>query len=176
MLASLQTGIPQTMAITFSPAVGEVIECDFGEFLNPPLNPIFDGLISPEIVKKRMVVVLNGRLPNECCLVIPISSSGNNKNAVDRGFHVHLPTNLFTVTRFYDRRDRWAITDCVTHVSKKRLFAIRNGSAVVKDILPREVVAKIQKAAIKSLNAAALITPVAPVAAPKPVPAELEAK
>ena len=36
MLASLQTGIPLTIAITFSPAVGEVIECDFGEFLNPP--------------------------------------------------------------------------------------------------------------------------------------------
>lgn len=138
------------------------------------MNPIFDGLISPEIVKNRMVVVLNGCLQNECCLVIPISSSGNNKNAVDRGFHVHLPTNLFTVTRFYDRRDRWAITDCMTHVSKKRLFAIHNGSAVVKD-MPREVVSKIQKAAIKSLNAAALIISSAPAAAPKPAPAELEA-
>lgn len=156
------------MAITFSPAVGEVLECDFGDFMNPPLNPIFNGLISPEIVKKRMVVILNGRLPNECCLVIPVSSAGNNQSSVDRGFHVHLPPNLFTITRFYDRRDRWAISECMTHVSKKRLFAIRNGSAVVKDILPREVVTKIQKAAIKSLNGSALIAPAAPAVEPKP--------
>ncbi|MBF8657676.1 type II toxin-antitoxin system PemK/MazF family toxin [Pseudomonas putida] len=156
------------MAINFSPAVGEILECDFGDFVNPPLNPIFNGLISPEIVKKRMVVILNGRLPNECCLVIPVSSAGNNQNSVDRGFHVHLPPNLFTVTRFFDRRDRWAISECMTHVSKKRLFAIRNGSSVVKDILPRDVVTKIQKAAIKSLNATVLLAPPAPAIERKP--------
>lgn len=156
------------MTITFSPAVGEVIECDFGDFMTPPPRPMFNGLISPEIVKKRMVVVLNGRLPNECCLVVPISSSGSNKSAVDRGFHVHLPPSLFTVTNFYDQRDRWAITDCMTHVSKRRLSVILNSGSKVKDILPRDVVTKIQKAAIKSLNAAALITPTAPVTASKP--------
>nr|CRY96832.1 hypothetical protein [uncultured prokaryote] len=154
------------MAITFTPNVGELIECDFGEFLTPPPNPIFDGIISPEIIKKRLVVVLNGRLPNECVLVVPISSSGN-PNAVTRGFHVHLPTKLITVTKFYDRRDRWAIADCMTHVSKKRLFPIWNGPTLVKDYLPREVVTAIQKAAIKSLSASALLAPDVVAAPPK---------
>lgn len=159
-------GQAHSMAITFTPSVGELIECDFGEFLTPPPNPIFNGLIAPEIVKKRLVVVLNGRLPNECVLVVPISSSGN-ANAVTRGFHVHLPTELITVTKFYDRRDRWAIADCMTHVSKKRLFPIWNGPTLVKDYLPREVVTAIQKAAIKSLSASALLAPDVVVAPPK---------
>lgn len=148
-------------AITFKPNVGELLECDFGEFLMPPLSPIYDGLIAPEIRKKRLVVVLNSSLPNGCCMVVPISSSGN-KNAVERGFHVYLPPALITVTQFYDKRDRWAIADCMTHVSKNRLFPIWNGPKLVKDYLPHEVVKSIQKAGIKAISASALLPPEAP--------------
>lgn len=148
-------------AIAFKPNVGELLECDFGEFLMPPLSPIYDGLIAPEIRKKRLVVVLSSSLPNGCCMVVPISSSGN-KNAVDRGFHIYLPPALITVTQFYDKRDRWAIADCLTHVSRDRLFPIWNGQNLVKDYLPREVVTAIQKAAIKAISASALLPPEAP--------------
>lgn len=135
------------------------MECDFGDFRDPPLNPIYDGLIAPEIRKRRLVMVMNGKLPNSCCLVIPISSSGN-QNSIDRGFHVFVDPNLITVTTFYDRRDRWAITECITHVSKDRLFKIKNGGAPVNNFIPRDLVTKIQLAMIKTLNAAPLLVPV----------------
>nr|WP_259643671.1 type II toxin-antitoxin system PemK/MazF family toxin [Pseudomonas syringae] len=54
--------------------------------------------MAPEIRKRRMVVVLNGRLPNGCTLVVPISSSGN-PNAVHRGMHVFLLTCHFAPSR-----------------------------------------------------------------------------
>lgn len=149
----------QCMAINYSPKVGELLECDFGEFRDPPLKPKYDGLVSPEIRKCRMVVVLNGKLPNGCVVVIPISSSGN-PNAEQRGYHVAIPTELIEVTDFYDRRERWAITECITHVSKERLSVIKQkGAPVKKNQLPRDLVTKIQRAMIKTLNAGALIVP-----------------
>jgi len=155
------------MALTYTPKVGEVLECDFGEFLQPPPKPVYNGLMAPEIRKRRMVVVLNGRLPNGCTLVVPISSS-LNKNAVDRGFHVPLATELFTVTSFYDRRDRWALAECITHVSKDRLSQIKERGAPIATYLPREKVTEIQKAIIKTISAVALLAPdTPPVAAAK---------
>jgi uncharacterized protein YifN (PemK superfamily) len=144
------------MALSYSPKVGEIIECDFGEFLDPPLNPEYNGLIPNEIRKKRMVVVMNGKLPNGCCLVVPISSTGN-PNSLERGFHVPIDMGLIPVTSFYDRRERWAVTECVTHVSKKRLFQIKDKGAPITNILPRDLVTKIQKAVIKTTNATALL-------------------
>lgn len=154
------------MALTYTPKVGEVLECNFGEFLQPPLNPVYDGLISPEIRKRRMVVVLNGRLPNGCTLVVPISSH-LNPNAVQRGIHVLLEQALFTVTSFYDQRDRWALAECITHVSKDRLSQIKDRGARIPTFLPRDKVTAIQKAIIKTIAASALLAPdTAPVAAP----------
>lgn len=145
------------MPIYHSPKVGEILECDFGEFREPPLIPRFDGLLSPEIRKARMVVVLNGKLPNNCVVVVPISSSGN-PNAVERGYHVPVPTELIEITDFYDRRERWAVTECVTHVSKERLSVIRHrGTPVKKNQLPRELVTKIQLAMIRTINAGSLL-------------------
>jgi len=158
------------MALTYSPRVGEVLECDFGEFIQPPIMPKYNGLIPNEIRKQRMVVVLNGKLPNGCCLVVPISSTGN-QNSLARGFHVHLPTNLFSVTSFYDQRDRWAVAECTTHVSKERLFQIKEKGAPIATYLPNDIVTAVQKAVIKTISAAVLLAP-APAPAPvEPVPA-----
>ncbi|GFZ69074.1 hypothetical protein PSE10B_55960 [Pseudomonas amygdali pv. eriobotryae] len=158
------------MALTYTPRVGEVLECDFGEFLQPPLKPVYNGLMAPEIRKRRMVVVLNGRLPNGCTMVVPISSSGN-PNAVQRGMHVFLEPALFKVTSFYDRRDRWVLAECITHVSKDRLSQIKERGAPIPTFLPREKVAAIQKAIIKTIAASGLLAPdpvPAPVVAPVP--------
>lgn len=120
------------MALNFSPKVGEVVECYFGDFPNPvPPRPAeFDTVMSPEIRKRRMCVILNARLPNSCILVVPISSS-DNPNALQRGVHVYLPPALFHITPFYDTRDRWAIAECVTHVSRERLFPIQRNKATL---------------------------------------------
>lgn len=161
------------MALTYTPKVGEVLECDFGDFLQPPIRPVYNALMPPEIRKRRMVVVLNGRLPNGCTLVVPISSSGN-ANAVQRGIHVLLPTQLFTVTSFYDKRDRWALAECITHVSKDRLSQIKEKGAPIPTYLPRDKVTEIQKAVIKTISAAALLAPAQPVQpAPAPAPAKV---
>lgn len=144
------------MTIAYSPKVGEILECHFGEYRDPRLEPPYDGHLPSEIRKKRLVVVLNGKLPNNCCLVVPISSS-HAPNSVTRGYHVPIPTNLITQTSFYDRRDRWAITDCIAHVSKERLFQIKERGAPITDILPRALVEAIQRAAIRTLNASSLL-------------------
>ncbi len=147
------------MALKYTPKVGEVLECDFGEFLSPPPKPIHDGLIPPEIRKRRLAIVLNGRLPNGCVLVVPVSSS-ENTNAEIRGFHIRLATELFPVTSFYDERERWALAECITHVSKSRLSQIKERGVPLPSYLPREKVAEIQKAVIKTISASALLNSV----------------
>lgn len=145
------------MAIAYSPRVGELLECDFGDFLVPPLRPIFNGRISPEIRKRRLCIVLNGKLPNGCVMVVPVSSSGN-ANAVQRGIHVLLPQGMINVTNFYDNRDRWAIAECLCSVSKQRLFKLPQG---VAGNTSREFVELVQRAVIKTVNAASLLAPAA---------------
>lgn len=153
------------MALTYTPKVGEVLECDFGDFMTPPVIPAVNALMRPEIRKRRLVVVLNGRLPNGCTLVVPISSSGN-QDAVRRGVHVLLTTNFFPVTHFYDQRDRWALAECITHVSKDRLRQIRDKGQAIPVHLPRDKVAEVQKAVVKTISASVLLGPAQPVAAP----------
>lgn len=155
------------MAIIYAPKVGEVLECHFGEHA-PDVN--FDGNIPPEMRKNRMVVVLNGKL-NDCCIVVPISSK-KDVNAIQRGLHVHLDTSLFKVTDFYDKRDRWAKAETVCHVSKKRLFKLKDKHKPFDIFLPREKVTEIQEAVIKALSAASLLKPkeiLAPVESTEPL-------
>lgn len=141
------------MAITYAPKVGEVLECNFGEYVTDERN--FDGHISPEMRKKRMVVVLNGKLGGGC-LVVPISST-QGIGSVQRGIHVHIPANSFKVTGFYDVRDRWAKADTVQYVSRKRLFKMRDGYNRFDLYLPRDVVTSVQIAVIKAISAGALL-------------------
>jgi uncharacterized protein YifN (PemK superfamily) len=145
------------MSINYNPKVGEILECDFGNFVSPPLHPIYNGLISPEIRKRRMVVVMNGKLPNSCCLVVPISSNFN-LSAVERGFHIYLKPAIFDGTGFDDGfRNRWALSECITHVSKKRLFRTFNNQALVEKRLERELVSEIHRSIIKTVNAQSLL-------------------
>lgn len=140
------------MALQYSPKVGEIIECDFGIHRAPRLSPIFDGGLPNEMVKRRLVVVLNGKLPNGCCMVVPLSSKGS-LTALQRGFHVPVPKEHIAVTTTWDARERWAIAECLAHVSKERLFQVKNQGAPVKSMLPSTLVALIQKAVIRTINA-----------------------
>lgn len=145
------------MAIPHSPKTGEILECNFGNFQTQETgDPIdFNGRIPPEMIKRRMVVVLNGRL-GKSSIVVPISSS-KDQGGINQGHHVELDTELFPVTDVYDRRERWAKANLVQHVSHKRLFKIRENGRNISVYLPRETVGLIQQAAVKALNAGYLI-------------------
>jgi uncharacterized protein YifN (PemK superfamily) len=146
------------MAITYRPKVGEVLECNFGQFklLN---NGDFDkrnidGRIPPEMIKKRLVVVLNGKVGG--CLVVPISST-KDLGSTAQGLHVPLSPDLFRVTDFYDKRERWAKAELVQNVSRDRLYKLIDNGQRFDCYLPRDVVEKVQRAVIKSISALSLI-------------------
>lgn len=146
--------------INYSPKVGEVLECDFGQFqydpeTQRPLMSNFNGRIPPEIVKKRMVIVLNGKLDSGC-LVVPISST-KNQGGITKGLHVQLDTANFKVTDFYDRRERWAKTDLIQMVSRHRLYKLMNKGERFDLYLPRDVVTQVQLAVIKAASASSLL-------------------
>ncbi|MNK14219.1 PemK-like protein [compost metagenome] len=144
------------MALRYQPKVGEVVECDFGQFPDPPITPPANGRIPNEMRKRRLALVLNGRLPNGCALVVPLSSS-HNADAVTRGFHVLLPAALVPVTHAYDPRDRWAIAECITHVARARLHPLRDRNGPLTVYLPRDVVADIQRAVLRSCSGLSLL-------------------
>lgn len=146
--------------INYSPKVGEVLECNFGLFsycpeTQRPLDNNFNGRIPPEIVKKRMVIVLNGKLDTGC-LVVPISST-RNLNGISKGLHVPLDPDNFRVTDFYDRRERWAKTDLIQMVSRQRLYKLMDNGQRFDHYLSREVVTQIQLSVISAINATSLI-------------------
>ena len=142
------------MAIKHRPKVGEILECDFGQWADPVH---FDGHIKPEMRKRRMVVVLNGKLDGQSCLVVPISSSNTNQTGFLQKYHVLLPTEAFPITDHYDERDRWALGERVAVVSTTRLFYIAERGVRYRRKLERDVVTEIQKHVICALNAQALL-------------------
>lgn len=90
------------MAISYAPKVGEVLECNFGTYKKDngvaDERNYYDGRIPPEMIKSRMVVVLNGKL-GRGCLVVAISST-EFRSSIRDGVHVPLPPDLFRVTDF----------------------------------------------------------------------------
>lgn len=142
------------MAIQHRPKVGEILECDFGQWADPIH---FDGHIKPEMRKRRMVVVLNGNLDGQSCLVVPISSSDADEKGFSQKYHVPLPAAAFPITNHYDKRDRWALADRITNVSKTRLFYITEKGIRHNPKLARDVVAEIQKHVILAINAQSML-------------------
>lgn len=116
------------MAINFSPKVGEIQECNFGNY--PVIQngqfstTYYDGRIPPEMIKNRLVVVLNGKING---------------------------------LQFFDQQIRWAKADLVQQVSRNRLNRARTYRGYLNQCLPHELVADIQRAVIKSINAISLI-------------------
>lgn len=134
------------------PKVGEILECDYGLFSS---QHSFDGHIPPEIIKKRMVVVLNGKLRG-LALVVPISST-HNIEGIHQGYHIEIDPSLLKTTHFYDKRIRWAKAELVQAVSRHRLFHIHDRGMKITQYLPRDLVTKIQKAVIKAIGANTLL-------------------
>ncbi|MFZ7164622.1 MULTISPECIES: type II toxin-antitoxin system PemK/MazF family toxin [Avibacterium] len=137
---------------THRPKVGEILECDYGLFSE---NNHPNGHIPPEIIKKRMVVVLNGKL-NGLALVVPVSST-KSLNGIQNGHHIEISSDLLKVTAFYDKRQRWAKAELIQSVSRERLHHIYDKGNKLIQYLPRELVEQIQKAVIKAINAKTLL-------------------
>ena len=141
-------------SITHRPKVGDILECDFGEWAEPQN---YNGHIKPEMRKRRLVVILNGNLDGGACIVVPISSSDADALGFSARFHVHLPTDIFPVTDHYGLRDRWALADRIATVSKARLFNIMDKSAHISVKLSPELVTAIQTQVGLAIGARSLL-------------------
>lgn len=148
------------MAITYIPKIGEVLECDFGNFkkIGQEIDKRnYNGRIPNEMIKRRMVMVINPKIGGGCHLVVPISST-RNVSSIRNGTHVSLDEQYFKVTDFYDRRERWAKCETLQLVSNQRLFKMIDNGERFDQILPREVVELIQRGIIAAINGKSLIS------------------
>jgi uncharacterized protein YifN (PemK superfamily) len=144
--------------IRYEPKVGEILQCDFGVFQtdangNPVRVGSPDNRLKPEMVKNRLVVVLNPKIDG-ACIVVPLSKIKDDAK-VSRGWHVAVEAKLINCMRHFSSMDRWAKADHSQQVSRQRLKMLDGG----KQFLSREMVELIQRAVIKSISAASLLKP-----------------
>lgn len=105
------------MPITFSPAGGDILMCDFGpDPLGRDTYPLAKGpcSVSPEMVKRRHVMVLSGR--GMIFTVVPFSTVAPSPS---RNFHLHIPPDTYPF--FAAGEDNWLKGDMITAVSRSRL-------------------------------------------------------
>lgn len=151
------------MAINFSPSVGQILTCNYGRYPvdenGSVVNNVVDAHMPPEMIKFRLVVVLNGKLNGNACIVVPISTS-KDQNKLDRGFHIELPEGLVQEAKYFPQRESWVKCDMVQTVSNERLNRpMKVDRGWITQCLPRQTVTEIQKAVIKSINASSLLIP-----------------
>lgn len=151
------------MAIQFTPNVGRILECNFGDYQRDaegkPTGTNVDSRLPPEMIKNRLVVVLNGRINGNACIVVPLSTT-KDEDKTRRGMHVEVPAAMIPALSYFTQEDRWAKCDLVQQVSKERLHRPRvQGRGSYEGSLSNEMVTAIQKAVIKSINATSLLKP-----------------
>ncbi len=104
------------------------------------------------MVKNRLVVVLNGKINGNACIIVPLSTT-RDSNKIERGLHIEITRELIEDMRFFHPQTRWAKGDLVQQVSRQRLNRARKEKGFLTQCLSRELVADIQRAVIKSINA-----------------------
>ncbi|MEY4922807.1 MAG: hypothetical protein RLY17_1524 [Pseudomonadota bacterium] len=151
------------MSINFSPKVGAILECNYG---NHPVGQdgavitnFYDGHLPPEMVKNRLVVVLNGKISGSSCIIVPLSTT-RDQDKLNRGLHVEIAEDVIDDLHFFTQHVRCAKADLVQQVSRYRLNKARTTRGYLDQCLPREIMSDIQLAVIKSVNAAWLLKPV----------------
>ena len=149
------------MTINFSPKVGQILECNFGEYTldesGIPTNQP-NHHIPPEMIKNRLVVVLNGKVSGNSCVVVPLSTT-HDVQKTHKGWHVEIPEGELPDLMHFEQAVRRAKADMVQQVSKQRLNRPRSlrGHEEVK--ICSDVVTKIQRAVVKAVNASSLLMP-----------------
>lgn len=159
--------------INFTPKVGQILECDYGEYRRDaqgkPLTGDFDSHIPPEMIKNRLVVVLNGKLSRNSCLVVPLSTTHDLQKTI-KGIHVEIPEKEIGEMTFFTQQIRWAKADMIQQVSIERLNRPRSKRGHQAVNLTRERVELIQRAVIKAINAASLLEPLVAEVTPEELP------
>jgi len=149
------------MTINFSPNVGKILECNFGEYTldesGAPTNQP-NHHIPPEMIKNRLVVVLNGKVSGSSCVVVPLSTT-HDVQKTHKGLHVEIPKGELPDLVHFEQAIRWAKADMVQQVSKLRLNRPRSGRGRDEVKMSSEVVTKIQRAVVKAVNASSLLIP-----------------
>jgi uncharacterized protein YifN (PemK superfamily) len=150
------------MAINFTPKTGQVLECDFGQFGEsgtwPLARPDVNRRLPPEMVKNRLVIVLNGRLSRQSCIVVPLSTSLDRAKA-GAGMHVEVAARLIPTFDYFERSKRWAKADCVHTVSKLRLRVPATNGIPAEWVVESDLLRRIQRAAVTAMNASSLLIP-----------------
>lgn len=146
------------MAINFSPKVGQILECNYGEYtLSADGRAVKDVNyhIPPEMIKNRLVVVLNGKLNQNSCIVVPLSTTHDLQKTL-RGIHVEIPGEDIPEFIYFRQQVRWAKADMIQQVSTERLNRPRTNRGHAQVQLSHLVVGNIQKAVIKAINGSSL--------------------
>lgn len=60
--------------------------------------------------KNRLVVVLNGKINGNACIVVPLSTTRDH-DKLNRGMHVEIASNVNNGLQFFDQQIRWAKAD-----------------------------------------------------------------
>jgi mRNA interferase MazF len=97
------------MAITFHPKAGMILMCDF------------KGLVAPEIIKTRPVVIIspNNIVRSGLCTVVPLSTTAPDPV---QAYHYQIPHDPLR-----NGAETWAKCDLVMSVSCARLDRIKLG-------------------------------------------------
>lgn len=147
------------MALNFTPKVGQILECNYGDYQRTAAGELtnhVDGHIHPEMVKHRLVVVLNGKLSPTSCIVVPLSTT-YDRVKTNTGFHVELDENTIQELNFFKPCKRWAKADMVEQVSKERLYRPNTPRGRAEIYLDRATVELIQRAVVKGVSASGLL-------------------
>lgn len=149
------------MAINFSPKVGQILTCNYGQYPKDEqgntIKNVVDAHMPPEMIKYRLVVVLNGKLNGNACIVVPISTT-KDIDKLNRGYHVELDCGVIDDIKNFPQKKSWVKCDLLQTVSNERLNRpMEVDRGWLTQYLPRDIVEKIQKAVIKSINATSLL-------------------
>jgi uncharacterized protein YifN (PemK superfamily) len=149
------------MGINFSPKVGQILTCNFGNYPRDGQGDIvpdvIDAHMPPEMIKFRLVVVLNGKLNGNACTIVPISTTKDSVK-LGSGFHVELEKGVIEEARYFPQKTSWVKCDMVQTVSNQRLNRPMDvARGWLTQVLPRESVSEIQKAVIRAINASSLL-------------------
>lgn len=159
------------MPLGYKPKVGEIVHCEFGRFFDTDGDRIedndlsavdyrnFDGRIPPEIIKRRLVLILNPKLSGGA-LIVPISASEDSDSYTKEKYHVSFPYEPLRFTTYEDK-PRWAKANLVQMVSNQRLARLVRASnkTHIQTVAKPELVESVQRAVIDAINAKRLLPP-----------------
>ncbi|WP_413528388.1 type II toxin-antitoxin system PemK/MazF family toxin [Rahnella inusitata] len=145
------------MPINFKPKIGQILNCNYGLYpidINGNVIPDrVDAHMPPEMIKQRLVIVLNGRLNNNSSIVVPLSTT-KNECKLSKGIHVELESGLIADLKHFRSKTCWAKCDLVQTVSNNRLNKpILANRGRLSQCIPNKIVTLIQIAVIRSINA-----------------------